>query len=74
MKIKDIRSFVQTRPFRSLKIHLSDGRMLKVPHLDYLLFLPPVAGDIFIVVDRGGAFHIVNVKLVTDVEYKKNGS
>jgi hypothetical protein len=72
MKIKDIRSLVQTRPFRSLKIHLSDGRMLKVPHLDYI-FMPPGVGDTFIIVDRHGSFHVIDVRLVTEVEYK-NGS
>ena len=42
-----------------------------VPHTDYLLFAPPIAGEVFIVVDATGRFHIIDAAQVVDVTLER---
>jgi hypothetical protein len=50
-----------------LTLHLSNGAQISVPHTDYLLFAPPVAGEIIIVVEATGRFHIIDAAQVVEV-------
>jgi hypothetical protein len=37
MKQKDIRDLVHTSPFKPFRLHLVDGKSLRVPHPDFVL-------------------------------------
>ena len=56
---------------KPLTINLSNGDRLTVAHTDYLLFAPPVAGEVFIVVDAGGRFRIIDAAQVVDVTLER---
>ncbi|MEO5804351.1 MAG: hypothetical protein ABIR24_12560 [Verrucomicrobiota bacterium] len=40
MKPKDIRDLVHTSPFKPFRLHLMDGKNLRVPHPDFVLVTP----------------------------------
>jgi len=37
MKQRDIRDLVHTSPFKPFRLHLVDGKSLRVPHTDFVL-------------------------------------
>ncbi len=69
MTVKNIKDWAaKSKP---LTINLSNGSQLMVPHTDYLLFAPPIAGEVFIVVDATGRFHIIDAAQVVDVTLER---
>ncbi|MDA1277977.1 MAG: hypothetical protein O2960_28615 [Verrucomicrobia bacterium] len=37
MNLRDLRGLIQTSPFRPFRLHLADGKSLRVPHPDFAL-------------------------------------
>lgn len=37
MNLKDVRDLIQTSPFQPFRLHLADGKDLRVPHPDFAL-------------------------------------
>ena len=37
MKPQDIRDLVRAEPFKSFRLHLADGKSLRIPHPDFIL-------------------------------------
>jgi hypothetical protein len=65
MTEKTIREMRDMSPFKSFKIHLSNGRALRVATRDHL-FLFPESTE-FMVVLPGGSFKIVDLAQVVSV-------
>jgi hypothetical protein len=66
MTAEQFRQMREANPFRPFTIHLADGRMLKVPHRDFVSQSP--AGRTVIVYGAGESFSIVDLYLVTELE------
>jgi hypothetical protein len=56
------------RPFRPFALHLPDGRSLDVPHPEFLSISP---NGRLVVVYRGEGAHVVDLLLVSDLEYRR---
>jgi hypothetical protein len=61
------RRVCQIRPFQPFIVHMADGRRINVPSPEFLIV--PDEGRIIIAHQPGGGRHIVDLLLVTDVEY-----
>lgn len=42
MTQKDIRDIIQTQPFQPFRLHMADGKSMRVPHPDFILASPSV--------------------------------
>ena len=75
MTSDQFRSVWKAAPFTPFRIHLADGRSLKVPHPDYAQLSP--TGRIASVWDTdGNAFETIDLLLVTSLKplpARKNG-
>ena len=71
MTIQDLQTLHQAEPFQPFTMHLADGRQIVVSHPEFM-FLPPV-GRRVIVYKPDGTFHLVDLRLVTDLEVMPNG-
>ena len=68
MTVKNIKGLVTKFP---VLINLSDGRQLSVGHTDYLLYLPPISGEVVIVVEKTGQVHMVDAAQIVDVTFER---
>lgn len=66
MTIEQLRNIHEAQPFRPFSIHLADGRVLHVPHWDFLSHSP--AGRTLIVYHPDESFSVVDLLLVTELE------
>jgi hypothetical protein len=71
MTIEQLRKFHRAAPFQPFDIYLADGRVLPVPHPEFLAIVPPgrtvgVAGD-------DGAIETIDLLLVTGLKPRSNG-
>jgi hypothetical protein len=71
MTIEQLRQVYSAEPFRSFTFHLADGRELAVKHREFLAISP--SGRTVIVYQPDDSFNIVDLLLVTDIEFKPNG-
>jgi hypothetical protein len=62
-----IRRAWRLRPFQPFNLHLADGRQLRVPSPEFLIV--PDEGRIVIVHQPSGGRHLVDLLLVTDLEF-----
>jgi len=65
--LEQIRSAYQAEPFQHFVIHLADGRQIPIPSREFIL--APPNGRTF-VVWRDKAFHVIDLLLVTDLEFQ----
>ena len=66
MTADQLRALREANPFRPFTIHLADGRVLDVPHRDFVSLSP--SGRIVIVYQPNDAFSVVDLYLVTELE------
>lgn len=66
MTNEDIRKLQSQAPFRPYDIHLVDGRILHVPHSEFL-FIPPCSVRTVIVAHGKGSFDIVNTTVIVSI-------
>jgi hypothetical protein len=66
MKIEDLRSLHQARPFRPFAIHTADGSMFPIPHSEFLACEP--GGTTLVGFRTKHTFSILNLDLVTELE------
>ena len=71
MTVEQLREMYTTRPFRSFRLHLADGRSLDVEHPEFLSFSR--TGRTIVVSKPNDTFEIVDLLLVTSLE-AANGS
>ena len=68
MTVDQLRAAYEMQPFRPFIIHLADGREIAVPSREFIYLLP--FGRTIIVAQPDGTFSIVDLLLVTEVEFK----
>jgi len=73
MRHNEILDALQTRPFRPLRIHVSDGTLYEVRHPELVhltrcsaLICTPLAGQPPALIDR---FNLVDLLHITQIEY-----
>jgi hypothetical protein len=73
MAVEQIRSLQDATPFRAFRVHMANGKSVKVPHPDFMNLSP--TGRIMIVYRADDSFELINTLLVTSVEtLPKNGA
>jgi hypothetical protein len=74
MTIEQLRTAYEARPFRPFLIQLADGRQVPVLSPEFLAAAP--SGRTIVVFQQNDAFHVIDLLLVTDLEFKPtpNGS
>jgi hypothetical protein len=68
MNIEQLRAAYKAEPFAPFVLHLADGREIAVPHRDFLYVFP--SGRMAIVTQPDESFNIIDMLLVTDLEFK----
>ncbi len=68
MTIEQIRNSYEARPFRPFVIHLADGREVPVHHREFIMSAP--SGRTVVVYQPDDSFNIIDLLLVTDLEFK----
>lgn len=68
MTIEQLRAAYDSVPFRPFVMHLADGRDIAVPHRDFMLTVPN--GRTVVVVRDEGSVNIIDLLLVTDLEFR----
>ena len=64
-----VRNTVARRPFRPFVLHLAGGRSIPVRSPEFII-VPP-EGRMVIVQDVSGSSHVVDLLLVTDLEFHR---
>jgi hypothetical protein len=72
MTIEKIRTAWKEVPFRPFVLHLADGRRIPVRHPEFLHVSP--LGRTIVVEQPDESMNIVDVFLVTDIEYRRGRS
>jgi hypothetical protein len=74
MTIDQVRQFYEAQPFQPFVIHLADGRQVPVNHREFIMAVP--SGRTIIVAQPDDTVNIIDLLLVTDLEFKpaSNGS
>ena len=66
MKMDEIQKAHQARPFRPFAIHMADGRVLTIPHNEFLAYNPE--GDSLVAYQPGDSFSVLDLALITELE------
>lgn len=66
MKIEDLRTLHQARPFRPFAIHTADGRTFPIPHSEFLAYDPD--GSTIVALRASDSFSVLDLGLVTELE------
>ncbi len=66
MNIEKLRELHQARPFRPFAIHMADGRVLPIPHSEFLAYTPE--GGMAIALRADSTFSILDLNLMTELE------
>jgi hypothetical protein len=67
MTIEQVRNAYGAQPFQPFVIHLADGRQVPVRHRDFIM--PAPSGRTMIVYQPDDSFNIIDLLLVTDLEF-----
>jgi hypothetical protein len=71
--IDQIRSLQDATPFQAFRVHMANGKSVRVPHPDFMSLSP--TGRILIVYRANDSFEVIDTLLVTSIEtLPKNGS
>lgn len=68
MTIEQIHHAYRAQPFRPFVMHLADGREVPVHHREFMMTVP--SGRTIIVVQPDDTTNIIDLLLVTDLEFK----
>ena len=69
MTIDQIRKATRAQPFRPFTVCLADGRQMRVRHPECIM-IPPEASRTFIVAQEGEDYTIIDLLLVTSLDFK----
>ncbi len=72
MTINQLRNAYDAQPFQPFVLHLADGREIPVRHREFIISAP--SGRTVIVYQRDDSFNIIDLLLVTDLEFKAVGN
>ncbi|MFI5457446.1 MAG: hypothetical protein ACHRXM_18540 [Isosphaerales bacterium] len=68
MTIDQLRNAYDAQPFRPFVMHLADGRSIPVRHREFIMTVP--SGRTILVVQPDDTVNIIDLLLVTDLEFK----
>ena len=68
MTIEQLRNAYESKPFRPFILHLADGRQIPVISREFILAVP--SGRTIIVCQPDDTTNIIDLLLVTDLEFK----
>ena len=71
MTTDQLHRFHRAEPFRPFEIHVADGRSFRVPHPEFLAYVP---GTRTFSVWSEGAYEVIDLLLVASLRPVKNGS
>ena len=66
MRIEELRTLHQARPFRPFAIHTADGRKFPIPHSEFLAYDP--GGAMVVALRTNHTFSILDIELITELE------
>jgi hypothetical protein len=72
MTIEQLRSAYKAQPFRPFVIQLADGREIPVNSPEFVLTVP--SGRTVVVAQPDDTVNIIDLLLVTDLEFKPGGT
>jgi hypothetical protein len=72
MTFESLRDALRSKPFRRFRIRLADGERVLVTHPE-LCFTPPRPGRTFVVATPDGGFLLIDLTMVTALEFGTNG-
>ncbi|MGA3067471.1 MAG: hypothetical protein ABSF29_11565 [Tepidisphaeraceae bacterium] len=72
MTVEQLKKAMQSRPFRPFVMYTADGAEFPVPHPELLWHTP--AGRTVIVSSGGDNFSILDLLLVTELKFGRNGT
>ena len=67
MTTEQLRKAYDAQPFMPFSLYLADGRVIAVPHRDFML-LPPTAQRTFGVADDHGVIETIDLLLVVSIK------
>jgi hypothetical protein len=70
--IEQLRAAYDAQPFRPFVMHLADGRLIPVNHREFIMTAP--SGRTVVVYQSDDSFNVVDLLLVTDLEFKRAGN
>lgn len=73
MTVQELRAALRATPFRPFVVHMADGRSCEVRHPDFLL-IGPNGRTAFVFSPSGEEFSILDVLLITEVEFTRQGA
>jgi hypothetical protein len=62
----EVRRFQKAQPFQPFDIHLADGRVIHVPHHDFV-YVPPINHRTVVVTDSQGVPEHINILDVVSI-------
>jgi hypothetical protein len=71
MTIEQLKSAYDARPFHPFVMHLADGRAISVSSPEFMLTTP--SGRTVVVAQPDDTVNIIDLLLITDLEFKPNG-
>ena len=72
MTIEQLRKAINPGTFRAFTIRLADGQAFHVDHPEWV-YIAPKAERTFVVADKDGTYAVLDLLLVTTLEFGKNG-
>lgn len=72
MTIEQLRKAISPANFQPFTIRLADGQAFHVDHPEWVL-IAPKAERTFVVADKDGTYSVLDLLLVTTLEFGKNG-
>jgi len=66
VRIEQLRTLHQARPFRAFAIHTADGRRFLIPHSEFLAYDPD--GTMVVALRTDHTFSILDLELITELE------
>ena len=72
MTAQELRSALQTTPFRPFTLRMADGRSFAVRHPDFLM-VGPNGRTVFVFSPSGEEFSILDMLLMTEIEFGREG-
>jgi len=73
MTAQELRAALQAMPFRPFIVRMADGRSFEVRHPDFLL-VGPNGRTVFAFSPSGEEFSILDVLLMTEIEFARHGA
>ncbi|HBS28880.1 MAG TPA: hypothetical protein DEB06_05400 [Phycisphaerales bacterium] len=66
MNSRDIEKLAKAEPFTPFEMHLVTGRVVSVPHPEFI-YIPPGRGSYVVVTDDEGLAEFINVMIVVSI-------